>query len=125
MFRLMSEANHVWLKFDQSSYSSYNEIMKKVGIKELKNNLSFYINKVRRGETVLVTHRNDVVAKISYPIITKQNSLLDAYLKDQSQIGAISLASSEKIKISTDKSKGKVKKINYRKIYEETRSNRL
>ena len=100
--------------------------MKKVGIKKLKNNLSFYINKVRQGETVFVTYRDDVVAEISYPFIADQKSMLDKYLREQSQAGAISLASSAKVKISTNKkSKGDLKKISYKKIYEETRSSRL
>jgi antitoxin (DNA-binding transcriptional repressor) of toxin-antitoxin stability system len=40
---------------------------KKVGIKELKNNLSAYVREVRRGAHILVTDRADVVAEIREP----------------------------------------------------------
>jgi len=39
--------------------------MKKAGIAELKNNLSRYINYVKRGETVLVLDRKVPVARIT------------------------------------------------------------
>lgn len=38
--------------------------MKTVGIKELKAHLSAYVRKVRAGETVLVTHHDEVVAEL-------------------------------------------------------------
>lgn len=41
--------------------------MKTVGIRELKNRLSEYLREVRRGESVLVTDRGEVVAEISPP----------------------------------------------------------
>jgi antitoxin (DNA-binding transcriptional repressor) of toxin-antitoxin stability system len=41
--------------------------MKAVGLRELKNRLSEYIRDVRRGETVLVTDRGEVVAEIGPP----------------------------------------------------------
>ena len=41
--------------------------MKAVGLRELKNRLSEYIRDVRRGETVLVTDRGDVVAELRPP----------------------------------------------------------
>lgn len=41
--------------------------MKTVGIRELKNRLSEYLREVRRGESVLVTDRGEVVAELSPP----------------------------------------------------------
>lgn len=41
--------------------------MKAVGLRELKNRLSEFIRDVRRGETVLVTDRGDVVAELRPP----------------------------------------------------------
>jgi antitoxin (DNA-binding transcriptional repressor) of toxin-antitoxin stability system len=41
--------------------------MKTVGIRELKNRLSEYLRAVRRGESVLVTDRGEVVAEFSPP----------------------------------------------------------
>jgi len=41
--------------------------MKTVGVRELKNRLSEYLREVRRGESVLVTDRGEVVAEFSPP----------------------------------------------------------
>ena len=41
--------------------------MKTVGVRELKNRLSEYLRAVRRGESVLVTDRGEVVAELSPP----------------------------------------------------------
>jgi len=41
--------------------------MKRVGLRELKARLSFYIRQVRAGRHVLVTHRGEVVAELSPP----------------------------------------------------------
>lgn len=38
--------------------------MKAVGIKQLKARLSEYLRQVRRGETLLVTHRDEVIAEV-------------------------------------------------------------
>lgn len=42
-------------------------MMKTVGVRELKNRLSEYLREVRRGESVLVTDRGEVVAEFSPP----------------------------------------------------------
>jgi antitoxin (DNA-binding transcriptional repressor) of toxin-antitoxin stability system len=42
-------------------------LMKTVGIRELKDRLSEYLRRVRGGETVLVTDRGEVVAEFSPP----------------------------------------------------------
>ena len=41
--------------------------MKTVGVRELKNRLSEYLREVRRGESILVTDRGEVVAEFSPP----------------------------------------------------------
>ena len=41
--------------------------MKKVGLRDLKNRLSAYIRLVRRGHSVLVTDRGQVVAELRPP----------------------------------------------------------
>jgi hypothetical protein len=43
---------------------SYNMIMKVVGVRELKNRLSQYLQMARKGEYVLVTDRGEVVAEL-------------------------------------------------------------
>ncbi len=47
--------------------------MRTVGIRELKNNLSEYIRRVRAGETVLVTDRGEIVAELSAPGTSKSD----------------------------------------------------
>jgi prevent-host-death family protein len=41
--------------------------MRSVGVKELKARLSEYLRQVKRGETLLVTDRNEVVAELRPP----------------------------------------------------------
>ena len=41
--------------------------VERVGIKNLKNNLSAYIRHVRRGARVLITDHDEVVAELSKP----------------------------------------------------------
>ncbi|HEY3204325.1 MAG TPA: antitoxin PHD [Thermoanaerobaculia bacterium] len=41
--------------------------VEKVGIKNLKNNLSAYLRQVKRGVRILVTDRDEVVAEIGKP----------------------------------------------------------
>jgi prevent-host-death family protein len=38
--------------------------MKAAGIKELKNRLSYYLREVKRGEKILITERDQVIATI-------------------------------------------------------------
>jgi prevent-host-death family protein len=45
-------------------------VVRKIGIKALKNDLSKYIRAVAAGETVLVTHRGHVVAEIAPPRVS-------------------------------------------------------
>ncbi|HSJ05549.1 MAG TPA: hypothetical protein VK936_02530 [Longimicrobiales bacterium] len=45
----------------------YIEIMRVVGVRELKAKLSEYLRDVRRGETFLVTDRDRVVAELRQP----------------------------------------------------------
>jgi antitoxin (DNA-binding transcriptional repressor) of toxin-antitoxin stability system len=41
--------------------------VERVGVKNLKNNLSAYLRQVRRGVRVLVTDRDEVVAELAKP----------------------------------------------------------
>lgn len=56
--------------------------MDAVGIKTLKNRLSEYIRRVARGETVLVTDRDRVVAELIPPRAGRAVELADALLAD-------------------------------------------
>jgi antitoxin (DNA-binding transcriptional repressor) of toxin-antitoxin stability system len=56
--------------------------MRSVGLKVLKNKLSEYVRLAERGETVLVTDRDRVVAEIVPPQAGRSPLLADALLAD-------------------------------------------
>lgn len=63
--------------------------MKAVGLKVLKNKLSEYVRLAERGETVLVTDRDRVVAEIVPPERTRSPVLADALLAEAVRQGWI------------------------------------
>lgn len=65
--------------------------MKAVGIKNLKNNLSRYLDLVRQGEIVYVTDRDDVIAEIHKPVSapTSLFSRWQAFLNEGERKGTI------------------------------------
>lgn len=65
--------------------------MKAVGIKNLKNNLSKYLDMVREGEIVYVTDRDDIIAEIHKPVSapTQMVSRWEAYLNEAERAGSI------------------------------------
>lgn len=56
--------------------------MRSVGIKMLKNKLSEYIRLAARGETILVTDRDRVVAQITQPGASRADTVSDAVLAE-------------------------------------------
>jgi antitoxin (DNA-binding transcriptional repressor) of toxin-antitoxin stability system len=64
-------------------------IVKAVGLKVLKNKLSEYVRLAERGETVLVTDRDRVVAEIVPPESTRSPVLADALLSEAVRKGWI------------------------------------
>jgi prevent-host-death family protein len=60
-------------------------LMRSVGLKTLKNKLSGYVRLAAGGETVWITHRGRVVAKIGPPHPARSSMLSDAKLLDASQ----------------------------------------
>lgn len=67
---------------DMVATSSYFIFMKAVGIKTLKNRLSEYVRLAARGEVVLVTDRDQVVAELRPPSAGRSTVLADALLAD-------------------------------------------
>lgn len=72
--------------------------MKSVGIKNLKNNLSRYLDLVREGETVYVTDRDDIIAEIHKPVTAplKVISRWEAFLNAEERNGSLARAKREK-----------------------------
>lgn len=65
--------------------------MKAVGIKNLKNELSRYLQMVRKGEVVLVLDRDEVVAEIHKPTtpVLGKVSPWEAFLNEQERKGGV------------------------------------
>ena len=63
--------------------------MRSVGLKVLKNKLSEYVRLAERGETILVTDRDRVVAEIVPPEPSRSPVLADAMLAEAVRHGWI------------------------------------
>jgi antitoxin (DNA-binding transcriptional repressor) of toxin-antitoxin stability system len=63
--------------------------MRAVGLKVLKNKLSEYVRLAERGETILVTDRDRVVAEIVPPETSRSPVLADAMLAEAVRQGWI------------------------------------
>jgi antitoxin (DNA-binding transcriptional repressor) of toxin-antitoxin stability system len=63
--------------------------MRAVGLKVLKNKLSEYVRLAQRGETVLVTDRDRVVAELVPPAEHRSGILADAILAEAVREGWI------------------------------------
>lgn len=61
-----------------------------VGLKVLKNKLSEYVRMAARGETILVTDRDRVVAEISPPRLERAGMVADAQLAETVRQGWLS-----------------------------------
>jgi prevent-host-death family protein len=66
--------------------------MLSVGLKTLKNKLSEYVRIAARGETVLITDRDRVVAELVPPRETRSDSLPDAVLAEAVRRGHLTPA---------------------------------
>lgn len=64
--------------------------MRAIGIKKLKNRLSEYVRLAAAGETVLVTHRDRVVAELGPPRPGRAQALADANLAEAVRRGWVS-----------------------------------
>ena len=63
--------------------------MRSVGLKILKNKLSEYVRLAARGETVLITDRDTVVAEIIPPRPGRSTMIADAWLAEAVRNGWI------------------------------------
>ena len=63
--------------------------MRAVGIKVLKNKLSEYVRLAERGETILVTDRDRVVAEMGPPEASRSPLVADAMLAEAVRQGWI------------------------------------
>ena len=95
-----------------------------VGIRNLKNSLSQYLNMVKAGEKVLITDRNKIIAELIPSSGTPSISgLLKQYLEEQTLNGSIS-KSTRRTKISKERKTSEYDNIALNNIYNETRNDR-
>ncbi|EMJ85437.1 type II toxin-antitoxin system Phd/YefM family antitoxin [Leptospira meyeri] len=57
--------------------------MKSIGIKDLKNNLSSYLEFVKKGETILILDRNNPIAEIKK--FAPNENKTDLYIKEATE----------------------------------------
>ncbi|MDR1317895.1 MAG: type II toxin-antitoxin system prevent-host-death family antitoxin [Spirochaetales bacterium] len=98
--------------------------MMMVGVRDLKNRLSQYLQYVKNGEKLIVTEHNKIIAEISVPVEKKENSTLfvEKELEKLSKEGEIILAKRNKSYAKLPETK---EKLDWEKIYTETRADRL
>jgi antitoxin (DNA-binding transcriptional repressor) of toxin-antitoxin stability system len=56
--------------------------MKSVGLKVLKNRLSEYVRMASKGEVILITDRDEVVAELVQPSASRSGEIADVLLAD-------------------------------------------
>jgi antitoxin (DNA-binding transcriptional repressor) of toxin-antitoxin stability system len=61
--------------------------MKSIGIKDLKNNLSSYLEFVKKGETILIFDRNNPIAEIKK--FSPSENKTDLYIKEATENNSI------------------------------------
>ena len=95
-----------------------------VGIRNLKDSLSQYINLVKSGEKVVITDHNKIVAElVPFPAVSTASGLLREYLDEQVLEGSI-IKSVKRTKIRKRKGKYKYDESALKKIYTDTRDER-
>lgn len=90
---------------DKSSYKGYfSKIMKGVGIKNLKNNLSKYLKNVQEGEFLYVMDRDEIIAEIHRPTlpVLGQLSAWEAFLNHQARQGTLTRAKRKESRVIED-----------------------
>jgi len=107
---------------DNSGYGDYNNsIMISVGVRDLKNQLSQYLQYVKHGEKVFITEHNRIIAEISLPKDSAEDKdtehLLDSLAKSGKVIRAIRNTS---VAISSDNPT----EINWVDVYRDNRDHR-
>ena len=67
----------------------HHKVMKTVGLRELKNNLSRYVREVRAGEVLAIADRGQVIAELTPP---RSKSDPKVALEDMARRGDLTLA---------------------------------
>lgn len=102
--------------------------MQAVGIRQLKNGLSRYLDRVRSGEVILVLDHDDVVAEIRRPTLAVPGrvSKWEAFLNEQEQTGGLVRARQKPSRSVAGRHRARPPKaaLRWRAILAETRTDR-
>jgi antitoxin (DNA-binding transcriptional repressor) of toxin-antitoxin stability system len=83
------------------SYDMYMKPSKRVGIKDLKNNLSAYLREVRNGAHIIVLDRGSIVAELHEPYSRNdKNPELDPILYEWAQARLVILPVAPKMPLT-------------------------
>jgi antitoxin (DNA-binding transcriptional repressor) of toxin-antitoxin stability system len=95
-----------------------------VGIRDLKNQLSQYLQFVKNGEKVVVTEHNKIIAEITVPLKKDENELssIEKKLEQLSKDGEIILAKRNKSYVTIPETN---EKVDWEVIYNEVRADRI
>jgi antitoxin (DNA-binding transcriptional repressor) of toxin-antitoxin stability system len=77
---------------DKYGYKDYNITMITVGVKNLKDQLSQYLQYVKNGERVIITEHNKIIAELSVPGKKENIVPFDQKLIELSDDGEVILA---------------------------------
>jgi prevent-host-death family protein len=95
-----------------------------VGVRDLKNQLSQYLQFVKDGEKVVITEHNKIIAEISSPGKEKNDTILlvEEKLQKLSMEGEIVLAKRNTTRVNIPETK---EELDWKTIYDEVRNDRL
>ncbi|GHV91906.1 hypothetical protein AGMMS50268_24090 [Spirochaetia bacterium] len=96
-----------------------------VGVRNLKDRLSQYLQYVKDGETVIVTEHNKIIAEISTPQEPEAFTPFEQKLVELSKEGEVILAKRRKSIAKPPKITEAEKSIDYKAILEEVRADRF
>jgi antitoxin (DNA-binding transcriptional repressor) of toxin-antitoxin stability system len=94
-----------------------------VGVRDLKNRLSEYLQYVKNGEKVVITEHNKIIAEITVPNKNNEDEILSfkKKLEQLSNDGEIILAKRNKSYVKIPETK---EKLNWEIIYNDVRADR-
>ena len=93
-----------------------------VGVRDLKNRLSLYLQYVKDGEKVIITEHNKTIAEINIPEKKENLIAVEEKLIKLSKEGEIILAKSNKSRLKLPKIN---ENLDWTTVYDEIRANRI
>ena len=110
------------IALDKYSHRGYNCDMITVGVRDLKNQISQYLQYVKDGEKVIITEHNRIIAEISAPQKEENLTTVEERLIKLSEKGDIILAKRKKSCVEMPEITGNV---NWKAVYDEIRADRI